>query len=85
MFRFASKPGEALEGAVAGECEALGRFDSQGRGMVKLAIDGQRVRVLAYLEEGDRAQAVAPGESLTVISVDTHANTCRVARLVVTK
>lgn len=81
VFQFASKPGAALEGAVAGECEALGRFDTQGRGMVKLNIDGQRVRVLAFLEQSDRAQAVAPGEPLTVISVDTRANTCRVARL----
>lgn len=81
VFRFASTPGMALEGAVAGECEALGRFDAQGRGMVKLSIDGQRARVLAFLEESDRAQAVTPGEQLTVISVDTRANTCRVARL----
>lgn len=81
VFRFASTPGTALEGAVAGECEALGRFDAQGRGMVKLSIDGQRARVLAFLEESDRSQAVTPGEQLTVISVDTRANTCRVARL----
>ncbi len=81
VFRFASTPGTALEGTVAGECEALGRFDAQGRGMVKLTIDGQRVRVLAFLESDDRGQPVTPGEQLTVISVDAHANTCRVARL----
>jgi len=81
VFGFASTPGTALEGAVAGECEALGRFDAQGRGMVKLSIDGQRARVLAFLEESDRAQPVTPGEPLTVISVDTRANTCRVTRL----
>ncbi len=81
VFRFASTPGAALEGAVAGQCEALGRFDAQGRGLVKLSIDGQRARVLAFLEESDRSQAVTPGEHLTVISVDTRANTCRVARL----
>ncbi len=81
VFGFASKPGTALEGAVAGECEALGHFDAQGRGMVKLSIDGQRVRVLAFLEESDRAQPVTLGEHLTVISIDPRANTCRVARL----
>ncbi len=81
VFQFASTPGAALEGAVAGQCEALGRFDAQGRGMVKLSIDGQRARVLAFLEPDDRAQAVTAGEQLTVMSVDTRANTCRVARL----
>jgi len=81
VFGFASTPGAALEGAVAGECEALGRFDAQGRGMVKLSIDGQRVRVLAFLEQGDRAQPVTVGEHLTVISIDARANTCHVARL----
>jgi hypothetical protein len=83
LFRFASKPSAALEGMVARQAEAVTGFDGQGRGLVGLTIDGQWVRVLATLDPDDRADArtVRPGEQLTVISVDGHANTCRVARL----
>lgn len=81
VFKFASTPGRALEGTVATEAEALSRFDARGRGMVRLHIDGQIVRVLATLEPGGPQPEITPGERLTVTSVDSHANTCRVARL----
>ena len=83
VFRFASTPARALEGTVAGVAEALSRFDGNGKGLVRLTVDGQIVRVLAFLEADDRpdADAVRPGDRLTVISVDGHANTCRVARI----
>ena len=83
LFQFASKPSAALEGMVARQAEAVTGFDGRGRGLVGLTIDGQWVRVLATLEAEDQAgsPAVRPGEQLTVISVDGHTNTCRVARL----
>ena len=83
LFRFASKPSAALEGMVARQAEAVTGFDWRGRGLVGLTIDGQWVRVLATLETDDRADAsaVRPGEQLTVISVDGHTNSCRVARI----
>ena len=83
IFRFASTPATALEGTIAGAAEALSRFDAMGKGLVRLTVDGQIVRILAYLETDERGEAalVKPGDSLTVISVDGHANTCRVSRL----
>ena len=83
IFQFASTPARALEGSVAGVAEALSRFDASGKGLVRLTVDGQLIRILAYLESDERGEAVLvqPGDTLTVISVDGHANTCRVARL----
>lgn len=81
MFRFASTPSLALNGAVARQAEALGGFDGRGRGVVGLTIDGQWVRVLATLEPGEDAASVRGGDALTIISVDGKSNTCRVARL----
>ncbi|MGI4790256.1 MAG: hypothetical protein ACRYFS_15570 [Janthinobacterium lividum] len=83
LFRFASTPSTALEGMVARQAEAVTSFDRSGRGLVGLTIDGQWVRVLATLEQEGQfdAPAIRPGEQLTVISVDGHTNSCRVARL----
>jgi len=84
LFRFASAPSEGLEGAIGSEAQALSGFDSSGRGLVKLTIDGQIAsNVLAYLDDSDRniAQDIHPGDFLTVTSVDPHNNTCRVVRL----
>jgi len=82
IFRFASTPSTALAGTVAREAEALTRFDSTGKGLVRVTIDRQIVRILATLEPEDRAEgAVRPGDRLTVTSVDGHTNSCRVARL----
>ncbi len=82
IFKFASKPSAALEGMVARQAEAVTGFDGNGRGLVGLTIDGQWVRVLATLEaEGADTTPVKPGEHLTVLSVDGHTNSCRVARL----
>lgn len=82
MFRFASTPSTALAGTVAQEAEALTRFDSTGKGLVRVTIDGQLVRILATLEPEDRAEGVVrPGDRLTVTSVDGRTNSCHVARL----
>lgn len=77
-LKFASKPAQTLCDAVAGDAEATSRFDERGQGIVKLTVDGRLVRLLAQL---DSPAAVAPGDRLVVLSVDTRRNTCRVARL----
>ena len=83
VFKFASTPSTALEGAIAREAEAVSTFNAEGKGLVKLIIDGQFVQVLATLETDDREDApkIARGDLLTVTSVDGRTNTCRVARL----
>ncbi len=83
VFKFASKPSGALEGMLAREAEALTSFDTQGKGLVRLTVDGQIVRIIATLEDSDRADAlpVQRGEKLTVTSVDGHTNSCHVTRL----
>jgi hypothetical protein len=83
VFKFASKPSGALEGTLAREAEALTSFDASGKGLVRLIVDGQIVRIVATLEESDRADAlpVLRGEKLTVTSVDGHTNSCHVTRL----
>jgi hypothetical protein len=83
IFQFASEPAKALDGAVAEMAEALSHFDTSGKGLVRVTVDGQLVRVLAFLEPDERAEAAAvqPGDQLMIVSVDGRANTCRVARL----
>lgn len=83
VFRFASKPAETLTGAVAAEAIAVSRFDAQGRGVVRVTVDGQLVRLLAYLDRQDREKGVTvvPGDKLVVTGVDGKCNTCTVARL----
>jgi len=82
-LRFASKPAETLSGAIASEAEAMSRFDAQGRGMVRVTVDGEVKRLLALLESDDREKGivVTPGDRLVVTSVDGKKNTCRVTRL----
>ena len=82
LFRFASTPSTSLAGTVAHEAEALTRFDALGKGLVRVTVDGQLVRIIATLEPEDRAEgAVRPGDRLTITSVDGRTNSCRVARL----
>lgn len=83
ILRFASKPAKNLGGVVAREVEVLGRFDEAGRGMVRAEVDGQVVRLLAYLDPDMRkdGMTVIPGERLVVTQVDPQKNTVRVTRL----
>jgi hypothetical protein len=83
LLKFASTPSTALEGVLAHEAEAISSFDANGNGLVQLTVDGQLVRVLALLEPDEHVHPsdIAPGDLLTVTSVDGHTNTCRVARL----
>ncbi len=80
---FASKPATNLAGTIATEGVAQNRFDAQGRGIVRLSLDDQSVRLLAYLEPEDHAKGVmvAPGEKLIVTRIDEATNTCHVTKL----
>lgn len=80
---FASQPAKNLAGVVATEAVAQNRFDERGRGIVRLPIDGEIVRLLAYLEPEDHAKGieVAPGDKLTVTRIDEGTNTCHVTKL----
>jgi hypothetical protein len=82
ILGFASKPAQSLAGTVAGEAEAVTRFDARGQGVVRVVMDGQIVQLLAHLEADDREKgvAVAAGEKLVVTSVDGQKNICRVTR-----
>lgn len=82
LLRFASRPSEGLEGAVAQEAEAITRFDDAGRGLVRLILDGQAVQLLATLDSSELASGiqVAKGDPVIVTEVDPTRNTCRVTR-----
>ncbi len=82
LLRFESRQSEGLEGSVSHSAEALTRFDAQGRGLVRLALDGQVVQVLATLDSDERSRGVtvAKGDALLVVDVDASRNTCRVTR-----
>lgn len=82
MLRFVSKPSEGLEGQVASIAEAVTAFDHDGKGVVKLCLDGQIVQLLANLEPLERQQGVkvARGDQVLVVEVDSARNTCKVSR-----
>lgn len=83
IFRFASQPSQALEGTTGKSAEAVSGFDARGRGVVRLSVDGQSVRVLARLDPDDVAAGatVRPGDTLVVTQVDSRNNACTVTRL----
>jgi hypothetical protein len=83
IFKFASKPAETLSGVIAREAVAMGGFNAEGQGIVRVTVDGEYVRLLARLEADDSGKriSVSPGDTLVVTSVDEKRNTCRVTRL----
>jgi hypothetical protein len=82
FLKFASKESEGLEGQLAHPGEALCRFDQQGRGLVKLTLDGQISQLLAELDPDELAAGVEvhKGDEVLVIAVDAKAGKCRVSR-----
>lgn len=82
LLRFESRQSEGLEGQIAKPAEAVTKFDTHGRGLIKMALDGQIVQCLGVLdaEEFDRGVTVAKGDTLLVVDVDAAKNTCRVTR-----
>jgi hypothetical protein len=81
-FGFASNPAEGLEGMVSQSGEAATGFDRDGKGLVKLCLDGQTVQVLATLDQSELEAGVKvrKGDPLIVIEVDSRRNVCRVTR-----
>ncbi|MEQ1934194.1 MAG: hypothetical protein ABL962_10005, partial [Fimbriimonadaceae bacterium] len=82
MMKYASEPSEGLEGAISKLAEAATNFDAQGRGLIKLHLDGQTSQLLATLEPSEIASGirVAKGDRLVVLDVDSARNICRVSR-----
>lgn len=82
LLRFASEPSSGLEGMISQLAEAATGFDAQGRGLIKLTLDGQTTQVLASLDpdELNAGIKVKKGDSLVVLEVDPTRNVCRVSR-----
>jgi hypothetical protein len=82
FLKFASTPSEGLEGAIARPAEAISGFDAQGRGIVRLSLDGQVVQLLARLDSTEVARGVhvARGDEVIVTEVDSAKGSCRVTK-----
>jgi hypothetical protein len=83
MFRFASKPAETLEHAIATEATAVTTFDANGQGIVALEMDGQVRQVLGTLQPADRRLGgrVRAGEKVRIEEIDSQRNRCTVSLL----
>jgi hypothetical protein len=83
LFRFASKESEGLGGMVTRTGEAATKFDAQGKGLVKLIIDGETKQLLARLDESEfnSGMEIRKGDPLLVLEVDPIKNSCRVTRV----
>lgn len=82
ITRASADPSRGLEGTVATEGVAATNFGDDGKGLVKLTLDGQIVQLLATLELSERNAGVRvkKGDSLLVVQVDSVKNTCMVTR-----
>ena len=82
-MRFASRPAETLESAVADEAVAVSSFDDNGQGIVSVELDGQIVQILATLQPQDRllGSRVRAGQRLRIDDVNAARQTCTVSIL----
>ena len=82
-MRFASKPAETLDTAIAGEATAVTAFDANGQGIVSVEVDGQIVQILATLQPSDRQLGVRvrAGQRVRIEDVNAAANQCTVSLL----
>ncbi len=82
-MKFVGLPSEGLAGAITRTGEALTKFDSNGRGLIHLVLEGEEKQVLATLDETDRQLGVqvGKGDKLLVLDVDAERNICRVTRV----
>lgn len=80
--KFGAEPSTGLEGTVAKSGEAVTNFDADGRGLIRLTLDGQIVQLLATLDrqELDAGVRVRRGESVFIVEVDSQRNRCLVSR-----
>lgn len=82
-MRFASRPAQTLESAVADEAVAVTGFDANGQGIVSVEVDGQVVQILATLQQADRQLGirVRAGQRVRIEDVNAAANRCTVSLL----
>jgi hypothetical protein len=82
LSRFASEPSSGLEGMISHTAQAMTTFDSRGRGLIRVDLDGQTSQVLGVLEPEELSSGVKvlKGETLVVLEVDSQRNICRVSR-----
>lgn len=80
LLNFSSKPSEGLEGMVAQPAQAIAPFDAEGRGLIRLTLDGEVVQLLARLEQHEINQgaAVKRGDTVIITSIDAGKGTCTV-------
>ncbi len=78
ILNFASKPSEGLEGQVSKQAEAISAFDAQGRGLIKIVLDGEVKQLLATLDplEKKNGLAVNKGDRVYISSIDPDKGTC---------
>jgi len=83
LLRFASRPAETLEHAIATEATAVTTFDANGQGIVALEMDGQVRQVLGTLQSTDRQLGgkVRAGEKVRIEDIDPQRNRCTVSLL----
>ncbi len=82
LLNFSSTPSEGLEGTVAQTAEAVGAFDADGRGLIRMTLDGELVQLLARLEAAEIHQgtSVKRGDTVVITSIDPGKGTCTVTR-----
>ena len=82
LLRFSSKPSEGLEGMVSQLGTAATNFDSTGKGLVQINMDGQVTQLLATMDTDEvrHGTQVKKGDTVLIIEVDAARNTCRVTR-----
>jgi hypothetical protein len=82
-MKFVTPPAIGLEGTVTVTALATTRFDSEGKGLVKMTLDGQIVQLLARLDpaECELGECVSKGDEVTVLEVDPKRNSCTVSKL----
>lgn len=86
ILKFASQPSSGLEGMITQQVTADSAFDAQGRGLIRLSLDGQTSQVLAKLgrDEVEAGVVVRKGDPLIVVEVDAMSGACTVSREIAT-
>ncbi len=86
ILRFASQPSTGLEGMITQQVTADSAFDTRGRGLIRLSLDGQTSQVLAQLgrDEVEAGVVVRKGDPLIVVEVDAMSGACTVSREIAT-
>ncbi len=76
ILGWSGKPSEGLESMVSHLAIADANFDSNGRGVVQINLEGQLCRRLAKLTPAEVGKAVKRGDQLIVIEVNAREESC---------